>query len=87
MKTKIYKAISGRKFILVLSFVVVYLLTASNAFAQTPPPPPPPGGGSGGNNNQPGGGAPIGGGLGILLALGAAYGARKIYFYKQKLEE
>jgi len=35
-------------------------------------------GNHGSNGNQPAG-APIDGGLGILLALGAAYGGRKVY--------
>ena len=56
-------------------------------------PPPPPNGGHGLGNNQPanGGSAPIGGGLAILLSLGAAYGGRKVYCYwkeqKEGLEE
>jgi len=50
--------------------------------AQTPPHP---NGGSnpGGGNTPVGGGAPIDGGLSILIALGAAYGGRKIYQIKQ----
>jgi hypothetical protein len=43
-------------------------------------PPPPPG--QGGSPNNTGGvpvGAPIDGGFGILLVLGAAYGGLKIY--------
>lgn len=62
-----------------------------SALGQGAPPPPPPGGGSGGNQNQNGGGgggAPVGGGLGILLALGAAYGGKKIYTaYTKQIEE
>jgi hypothetical protein len=46
-------------------------------------PPPPPGGGHGGGGNSQG--APIDGGLGILLALGAGYGAKKLY--KNRREE
>ena len=34
-----------------------------------------------------GGSAPIGGGLGILLALGAAYGGKKVYHYLQDEKE
>ena len=35
-----------------------------------------------------GGGAPIGGGVGILLVLGAAYGGRKVYqLFKEEKEE
>jgi len=55
---------------------------SSTAKADDPPPPPPPGHGETGN--VPGGGAPIGGGLFILLGLGAAYGGKKIYDYKKK---
>ena len=43
------------------------------------PPPPPPGSGHGQSGNQTGGNAPVGGGLFILLGLGAAYGGKKIY--------
>lgn len=32
----------------------------------------------------PGGGAPIGGGLFVLLGLGAAYAGKKIYNYKKQ---
>ena len=34
-----------------------------------------------------GGSAPVGGGLGILLALGAAYGGKKVYNYFQDEKE
>jgi len=68
------------------------LFVGMTAFAQGSPPPPPPGGGHGQSTNQDagGGGAPIGSGVGILLALGAAYGGRKIYSIlkqQEKLEE
>jgi len=45
-------------------------------------PPPPPGGGHGGGGNSQG--APIDGGLGILIALGAGYGSRKIYLLRKR---
>jgi hypothetical protein len=52
-------------------------------YAQPVPPPS----GNGLNGNQPaGGGAPIDGGLSILLALGAAYGASKLYKVKEEEE-
>lgn len=54
--------------------------------AQAPPPPP---NENGSNTNQPagsGGGAPIGGGIAILLSLGAAWGGRKVY-QAYKIEE
>lgn len=51
-------------------------------------PPQPPGNGHGQTENQPpGGGAPIGGGLAILLSLGAAYGGGKVYKYWQTQKE
>ncbi|MBK9292805.1 MAG: hypothetical protein IPM52_14450 [Bacteroidetes bacterium] len=61
-----------------LALAAIFSLAASTLIAQGPPPPP--AGGHGQSTNQPaGGGAPIEGGIGILLALGAAYGARKVY--------
>ena len=45
--------------------------------AQADPPGMPDNHGT--NGDVPGGGAPIGGGLGILMILGAAYGSKKIY--------
>ena len=67
MKTNIIKS---------LIFCGLFVLSVG-AMAQVPPPPP--GGGHGGTGNVPGGGAPIGTGIGILLALGAAYGSKKVY--------
>jgi len=46
-------------------------------FTQQPTPPPMPG--DHGQNGPPPVGAPIDGGLGILLALGATYGGKKVY--------
>ncbi|MBS4058171.1 MAG: hypothetical protein KGZ82_12695 [Bacteroidales bacterium] len=55
--------------------------------AQPPDPPGDPSAGGG----PIGGSAPIGGGIGILLTLGAAYGARKLYnnwkMNQEELEE
>ncbi|MFH1161578.1 MAG: hypothetical protein V1733_11645 [bacterium] len=53
---------------------------AEVAYPQDPPPLP---GGHGQNGNPPVG-APIDGGLGILLALGATYAGRKIYVARKK---
>jgi hypothetical protein len=62
-------------------FLAILLVSGSALFsglnAQDPPPPPPPNGGQGGN--QAGGAAPLDGGLSILIALGAAYGGKKVY--------
>jgi len=63
-----------------LFLVVPVIITC----ASTPPPPPPtPGGG----DIAIGGPAPIGSGLIMLISMGAAYGARKIYNARKKLEE
>jgi hypothetical protein len=61
--------------ILALSF----LLSVSYTSTAGPPPPPPGGGGSGGTHDQRTGGANIGSGIFIMLALGAAYGSRKLW--------
>lgn len=62
-----------------IKLLTITLITLNSIaiYAGAPPPPPPPGHGSGGN--VPGGGAPIAGGIGILLALGAAYGGKKVW--------
>ncbi len=67
MKTKILRTL----------VITAFLLIVNGLLAQVPPPPPADHGGSG--NAPAGGGAPIGSGIGILLALGAAYGGRKVY--------
>jgi hypothetical protein len=61
-------------------------LASTTLIAQDVPPPPP--AAHGVTGNQDGGGAPIGGGLFILLGLGAAYAGKKVYDQcKEKLEE
>ena len=65
-----------RKLLLTLVFLFASIFIL-NAIAVDPPPPP--GGGHGGGGNQPPAGAPIDGGLGILMALGAGYGSFKLY--------
>jgi len=77
---KIEKIIKG---MLLLTLFLGWGLVAN---AQSGPPPPP-SGGHGGSTNQSGGHAPIGGGLAILLSLGAAYGGRKVYKYWQTQKE
>jgi hypothetical protein len=65
-----------------LATLTTITLLTINLSAQTPPPPN--GGdtpGQGGNTPV-GGGAPIAGGIGILLALGAAYGGKKVWDYR-----
>ncbi len=71
MKKQIIRSLTGLLVIFLLSFSPILL-------AQDPPPPPSVGHGQSGNQ-PPGGGAPIGSGLVFLLALGAAYGGKKVY--------
>lgn len=63
----------------------VFVLFGYCLMAQQPPPPPinP----SNNGNGPVGGGAPIDGGLGILLGLGAAYSGVKIYKSSRKREK
>jgi hypothetical protein len=63
--------------------VPVIIVTAS----APPPPPPPPGGPGGGDNPIGGGAAPIGSGIVMLISMGAAYGAKKVYDARKRLEE
>nr|NQU92322.1 hypothetical protein [Bacteroidota bacterium] len=71
----------------IAALITITLITISLP-AQTPPPPngnqtPVEGG-----NTPVGGGAAIGSGIAILIALGAGYGAKKVFDFKnRKLEE
>jgi len=76
MALKVYK-----KYILSLIFVLVI----SMGFAQQRGPSNPPGNPEVGP--PLGGGAPIDGGLGILLALGAAYGLKKVHNIKTSVND
>lgn len=69
------------KKILTTSLVLFSLLLGSQQLISQPPPPP---GEHGDPGNQNAGNAPIGGGLFILLGLGAAYGAKKLYSLHQE---
>lgn len=60
---------------------ILFFGFAITTLAQDPPPPP---GNPGNENPGPVGEAPIDGGLGILLALGGAYGGYKLYKYKKE---
>ena len=68
------------KFIKVTLILTLFLGWSLISMAQGPPPPP---GGHGATSNQApgdsGGNAPIGGGIAILLSMGAAWGGRKVY--------
>lgn len=67
------------KKIFTLYFFVLALLFAGNGVVAQDPPPPPGSHGETGNQSPPGGGVPVGSGIALLLALGAAYGGKKIY--------
>ncbi len=75
-----------RKILLTLAF----LFSATfmfHSFADGPldNPPPPPGGGHGGGGNTQG--APIDGGTGILLVLGACYGGLSLYKIRKSQQD
>ena len=73
--------------IILAIFFVLFTFSVQNSFADSTNPPNPPGE-HGASGNQTGGSAPIGGGLFILLGLGAAYGGKKLYaHYKENPEE
>jgi len=72
------------KIFTIVLLVAGVTMISSNLNAQTDPPPPPPSGHGEAGNQPPGGGAPIGGGLFILLGLGAAYGAKKLFGKKEE---
>jgi len=71
-----------KKFIILFSLVFTMVCWTNESFAQAPPPSD-----HGSTTNQSGGGAPIGGGLFILLGLGAAYGGKKLYVLKKQSQE
>ena len=64
------------KKIIVKLLLVVVLIAGSHQLISQPPPPP---GEHGEPGNQNAGNAPIDGGLGVLLVLGAAYGSQRLY--------
>ena len=75
-----------KKFISIFTVLVISLFLSIPAANATGPGEPPVGPGTG--DDPIGGGAPIGGGTFILIALGAAYGGKKIYdINKEELED
>jgi len=81
----IYKNTKMKKKISIAGLLLVLAFSLQQLMAQAPPPPSGTGG-SGDTTPAGGGGAPIGSGIGILLALGAAYGGKKVYQVLQKQE-
>lgn len=74
-----------KKSILIPLIAGLFFLVGSNLMAQGPPEPP---GNVGQTGDQPAGGpASLAGGIGILLSLGAAYGAGKIYKTRKNKSE
>ncbi|MEI7492533.1 MAG: hypothetical protein WCK92_14125 [Bacteroidota bacterium] len=65
------------------SLITVFVCLSMAVLADGPGPPPPPPNPAGGGDPV---GAPIDGGLGILIAMGAAYGGRK-YYQARKLKK
>jgi hypothetical protein len=61
------------------ALTVLFFMALTTALPAQNPPPPPGVHGETGNQTPPGGGVPVGSGLVILLALGAAYGGKKVY--------
>ncbi len=73
------------KKIIGLAILILFFAPLTQVLAQGGPPPPPPGDTTG--DTPIGGAAPIGTGLVILSTLGLAYGGKKVYDARQKLEE
>ena len=67
-----------KKIIIILTIALIPVITVAQTTSPTNPPGSPEAG------TPLGGGAPIDGGLGILLMLGAAYGGKKSYALYQK---
>lgn len=86
MKNYMIHKLSDRQKIRILRILFTAFLLISpgiSSLAQAPPPPPRDAQ-SGGGGGGPVGGAPIDGGLVILLALGAAYGGKKVLGSRKK---
>ncbi len=71
-----------------LILITIFILAFNADLISQPPPSPPPQHGGGNNVPNNGGGAPLGSGTLILIALGMAYGGRRMYGrLKEELEE
>ncbi|HNQ59338.1 MAG TPA: hypothetical protein PK028_00850 [Bacteroidales bacterium] len=77
-----------KRYIFRLMLFAAILVASLSVYSQPQNPPPPPAGGHGQSTNQSrGGGAPLGTGIGIMLALGGAYGAKKVYDARKNSKE
>lgn len=70
---------------LLITLAMLLFVGLGVSVAQGPPPPPPSGHGETGD--QPADGAPIGTGIALMTGLFAAYGAKKAWDARKKLEE
>ena len=75
-----------KKILTTITLVLVLFLITAPLAAQTTHPGEPGGDPQLGGDPPLGGGAPVGGGTFILMALGAAYGGKKLYHLKQEEE-
>ena len=74
------KNFSKKLAILIIGIALSF--SVQNIYADAPPDP---GGGGPGSGDLPvGGGAPITGGLAMLIAMGAAYGLKKVYTHNKE---
>ncbi len=80
--SKTYRLLRIIKNAIILLTIAPVTVFSQNGNGDPPPPPPEERGQNG--NQPPGGGAPIGSGVAILLALGAAYGGKKVYDYRKR---
>jgi hypothetical protein len=62
----------------ILILITILTLGAATLNAQGPPPVPPSSANNGGTNGPVGGSAPIGGGIVMLLTMGAGYAIKKL---------
>ena len=78
------------KKLFIIIFLIASPLVINNVLADDPPAPGGSptlgGGGAGPVGGQPGGNSPIDGGLSILIALGVAYGSKKVYSLRKVQE-
>lgn len=70
------------KAVLLIGLFLFLLVSSARVMAQGAPPPPPAEGHGMSGDLPAGGNAPIGGGLVMMLLMGAAYAGKKIYNLK-----
>ncbi|MBN1338112.1 MAG: hypothetical protein JXA03_02250 [Bacteroidales bacterium] len=81
---RIIKVKIMKKIIRLLTLILILSLSPlfiAGTFADEPPNP---GGGPGSGDLPVGGSSPLGSGIAILLSLGAGYGIRKAYLWREK---